>query len=110
MGGVQCLSVIGCKLHFDSGWGSVSIILVSVSVQLHCCGIQNASDWMTSPAWMANHTNTVPLSCCINQSNIASCDPKINSTDIYKDVGRLWKSLFFLGGLLVCGVMERQEV
>ena len=71
------------------------LILVLIFVQLHCCGIHNASDWMTSPAWKTNHTNSVPESCCINQSNVSACNTRINSTDIYKEVDALLKSLAF---------------
>ncbi|XP_076443368.1 tetraspanin-3-like [Babylonia areolata] len=57
-----------------------------VQTQLHCCGIINASDWQESPAWSKDHSNTVPISCCVNQTNATFfCNTTIGSTDIYNE-------------------------
>lgn len=56
-----------------------------VQTQLHCCGIHNASDWLTSPVWSKDHNDTVPDSCCVDQSNLTLCQPVIGSKDIYNE-------------------------
>lgn len=53
--------------------------------ELKCCGVRNATDWLTSLYWGQLHNNTVPSSCCnttVNH-NITICDPTITSGDIY---------------------------
>ncbi|KAK7116190.1 tetraspanin-3-like [Littorina saxatilis] len=56
-----------------------------VQTELKCCGISNASDWNDSPAWRANHTDSVvPMSCCFDLSvNTTTC--AIGSKNMYKE-------------------------
>lgn len=51
--------------------------------QFDCCGIHNATDWLSSAYWKVNHTDTVPTSCCRDDlpANI-TCNPSIYSHDI----------------------------
>ncbi|CAL8344864.1 unnamed protein product [Lota lota] len=35
--------------------------------QLQCCGVFNQSSWVSTP-WYTSHNNTVPFSCCKNQT------------------------------------------
>ncbi|CAG5136495.1 unnamed protein product [Candidula unifasciata] len=50
--------------------------------EFSCCGVQNASDWLSSTYWRQNHSDTVPSSCC--KSN-QTCTPKLGSQNIYYD-------------------------
>ncbi|XP_041366724.1 tetraspanin-36-like [Gigantopelta aegis] len=79
----------------DDLWGAVNRYNEStyqhqvdyVQEQLHCCGVNNASDWLDSKVWSGGHPNSVPKSCCINQTNLTICDNQLNSTnhDIYTE-------------------------
>lgn len=51
--------------------------------ELHCCGINNSTDWLTSESWSTYHPDIVPKSCCINASDCLAKDRKPGSDTIY---------------------------
>uniref|UniRef100_A0A8C4Q083 Tetraspanin n=1 Tax=Eptatretus burgeri TaxID=7764 RepID=A0A8C4Q083_EPTBU len=95
-----------------------------VQSQLHCCGIQNYTDWQWEP-WF-NHSGSAPLSCCAH--NISICSGSLEEpTFLYhqgcqiKIVGAvmnaltliLWSAVAFgcfqlLAMVFTCLAMDRQ--
>lgn len=53
-----------------------------VQRQMHCCGVNNATDWGSSKGW--NNASYVPDSCCIIAGNCTASDLKPNSTNIFQ--------------------------
>ncbi|ESO92438.1 hypothetical protein LOTGIDRAFT_233185 [Lottia gigantea] len=47
-----------------------------VQQELKCCGVNNASDWLTSAYWGHEHKNIVPTSCCSNNNCTGSLVPR----------------------------------
>ncbi|MEE6508745.1 hypothetical protein FKM82_022808 [Ascaphus truei] len=39
--------------------------------QLQCCGVQNRTDWMSTPWYLSSKNFSVPVSCC--KKNVQSC-------------------------------------
>ena len=101
MGGVQCLSTIGCKLHFDSGWGSMSVSWSFLFLCLCSC-IAVAfrtprTGWPPLPGWP-----TTPTLCRCHAASASPTSPAViprstplTSTKMWVDSG----SLCFLGGV-----------
>ncbi|KFP73216.1 Tetraspanin-3, partial [Apaloderma vittatum] len=41
-----------------------STVVDYLQEQLHCCGVKNYSDWTSTPWFNSTGNNSVPLSCC----------------------------------------------
>jgi len=57
----------------------------SIQAQLNCCGVDNYSDWINTPAFPTNKTNyKVPESCCMGQEDNTECmkNPKKVLTNV----------------------------
>ncbi|KAG7276140.1 hypothetical protein CRUP_011816 [Coryphaenoides rupestris] len=39
-----------------------------LQTELQCCGVYNQTSWKSTP-WFTSHNNTVPVSCCKNQTD-----------------------------------------
>lgn len=52
--------------------------------EFHCCGVNNASDWLTSTYWSIHHNDTVPQSCCRVNIN-KTCSGKLDNSTIYTE-------------------------
>ncbi|CAL8251171.1 unnamed protein product [Boreogadus saida] len=49
------------------GQSTESVAVDHLQSQLQCCGVVNLSSWVSTP-WYSSHNNTVPVSCCKNQT------------------------------------------
>ncbi|KAF0033963.1 hypothetical protein F2P81_014029 [Scophthalmus maximus] len=47
--------------------------------QLQCCGVKNYTSW-SNTTWFTSHNNTVPLSCCKN--NTTQCTGRMDQPDL----------------------------
>jgi len=55
--------------------------ILSISFQLHCCGVDNYTDWLDTK-WHASHENeSYPASCCFNKTCIGNYTHG-NATDL----------------------------
>lgn len=69
-------------------------MFVFLCVQIKCCGLLNYKDWFMTE-W-ANHTQSVPLSCCIDTHNcVTTGSNALNFTGIWDKVNFF---LFFCCG------------
>uniref|UniRef100_A0AAR2J373 Tetraspanin n=1 Tax=Pygocentrus nattereri TaxID=42514 RepID=A0AAR2J373_PYGNA len=58
-------------IHTHTNVRQQGLTLFSRSLQLHCCGIHNYSDWMHTPWFTESRNHSVPVSCC--KSTISNC-------------------------------------
>lgn len=55
------------------------------SLQLHCCGIHNYSDWRNTRWFKESKNNSVPVSCC--QPSISNCTGTLaRPSELYQEV------------------------
>ncbi|XP_050400411.1 tetraspanin-3 [Patella vulgata] len=78
-----------------------------VQQELHCCGIQNASDWSHSISWGHEHPNQVPTSCCRNETCTMNGTLVPRDPAIFKDgclsllENKLNTNLVYIAGIAV---------
>ncbi|XP_075442347.1 tetraspanin-36-like isoform X2 [Ascaphus truei] len=57
-------------LKYD-GINVKSMAINYLQQQLQCCGVQNRTDWMSTPWYLSSKNFSVPVSCC--KKNVQSC-------------------------------------
>ncbi|KAK0147073.1 Tetraspanin-36 [Merluccius polli] len=65
---------------------------------LQCCGVYNQTSWVSTP-WFSGHNQTVPLSCCRNQTD-HQCTGRLEQPELIYTEGCLGKLNLLLQNVL----------
>ncbi|KAF7662350.1 hypothetical protein LDENG_00238640 [Lucifuga dentata] len=74
-----------------------------LQTQLQCCGVQNYTNWTSTP-WFTTHNNSVPVSCC-KSSNSTQCTGSLDQLDLINTEGCQDKLALLLHNVLTYAML-----
>jgi len=87
-----------------------------IQKQYNCCGVETPADWKNAAAWLKDHQNSLPQSCCKNPS--AGCGdgqlhnpgPNINKEGCFNDFEDFVETNVLLVGGVGIGIILFQLI